>query len=228
MRSPALPLLCLALSACDGAGKRDGAFAIVFDGTSSSAEVDMSGAVFPGSFTVEAWVQADESVTYGLHPVLVWLGAFSLYADAEGAGLFTDGADLGGAQAGSGWMDGDPHHVAGTWDGESVSIYIDGERRGFGSATLGGAPGSTLYVGCWPEQGAVHDGLIDELRMSATVRYTDDFDPPTLPFEVDDDTLTLWHFDEGSGKVARDAAGQLNLSVDGVRWEAFAPSGDAR
>ncbi|MGQ0576686.1 MAG: PKD domain-containing protein [Pseudonocardia sp.] len=48
-------------------------------------------------------------------------------------------------------------------------------------------------------------GLVDELRLSTVVRYTGPFALPTGAFAVDGDTAALYHFDEGSGTVVRDA-----------------------
>lgn len=52
-------------------------------------------------------------------------------------------------------------------------------------------------------------GFVDELRVSSTVRYTADFQPPRR-FVSDVDTLALYHCDEGSGNVLIDASGRNN------------------
>ena len=38
-------------------------------------------------------------------------------------------------------------------------------------------------------------GAVDELRVSNTVRYTQNFAPPLAPFVSDNNTVSLWHFD---------------------------------
>lgn len=50
-------------------------------------------------------------------------------------------------------------------------------------------------------------GLFDELRLSATLRYTAAFTKPTGPFTTDSNTVGLYHFDEGGGAVANDSSG---------------------
>ena len=55
--------------------------------------------------------------------------------------------------------------------------------------------------GFWP-----FVGIVDEVRISNTARYLDDFDPPRR-FEPDKNTLALYHFDEGSGETVHDASG---------------------
>lgn len=57
-------------------------------------------------------------------------------------------------------------------------------------------------------------GLVDELRLSTTLRYTGPFEPPQR-FEPDADTAALYHFDEGSGTVVGDSSGRPDRS-DGV------------
>lgn len=52
---------------------------------------------------------------------------------------------------------------------------------------------------------------IDEVRISSIIRYTGSFAPPTAPFECDEHTLALWHFDEISGKTTfHDACGTFD------------------
>lgn len=49
-------------------------------------------------------------------------------------------------------------------------------------------------------------GWIDEVRLSNILRYDGNFTRPTAPFQPDEQTAALWHFDEGSGEVTFDAA----------------------
>ena len=61
-------------------------------------------------------------------------------------------------------------------------------------------------------------GLIDEVRISTTARYDREF-IPLVRFEPDRDTIALYHFDEGSGDVARDASGNGHHgTVRGAKW----------
>ena len=50
------------------------------------------------------------------------------------------------------------------------------------------------------------DGAFDELRISDTVRYTGDFDPPLGPFAVDEHTKALFHFDNSVDGLSRGGA----------------------
>ena len=44
--------------------------------------------------------------------------------------------------------------------------------------------------------------MIDEVRISNSVRYATAFTPDDSPFTVDENTVGLWHFDEGIGDIA--------------------------
>jgi len=49
---------------------------------------------------------------------------------------------------------------------------------------------------------ADHAGLfVDELRVSDVARYAESFEPPAAPFEPDEHTVVLSHFDDGAALV---------------------------
>ena len=112
------------------------------------------------------------------------------------------------------------YHIAYTWNSsDSMRIFIDGARsldiepNEPGEASLPVLGGlQEIVIG----SGAVNlldarfetfRGTIDEVRISATARYTSDFTPSAQPFTPDGFTVALWHFDEGTGDVADDATG---------------------
>jgi PKD repeat protein len=141
------------------------------------------------------------------------------------------------------------HHVAVT---RSVStgaivLFVDGVRE----AEVAGPPGDVSYPdGAVPESecggqpctgsdpyfviGAEkHDagpdypsfrGLVDELRLSTTIRYTGAFTPPRTRFTTDPETAALYHFDEGTGTVLIDSAGTTDRS-DGLLRVGGSPPG---
>jgi len=147
--------------------------------------------------------------------------------------------------------DGDWHHVAATREGNSgaLSLWVDGRLDG--SSDRGptgdisypddGVPGDYCDGPCVDSDpflvfGAEkHDagprypafsGWLDEVRISTVVRYEAEFERPTTPFEPDDVTVGLWHFDEGRGDIVRDgsqegsADGQIYFGgpYDAPRW----------
>lgn len=216
----------LSLLACNGDKEGvTGPQALEFAGQGSCATGEVAGAGFASEGTVEGWVQSTPDPLYRFNALFAWPGAFSLYQDPDGVIYFTDGLEGANGPSGFGdWMDGQLHHVAAQWfeDGDSA-LYLDGERLGTNTlATFGTEPDTTLHVGCWPGEEMVHEGVIDELRVSSVARYDEEgFDVPLGPFSMDDDTLVLWHFDEGEGDVATDDAVGVRLNLKQVEWVPF-------
>lgn len=168
--------------------------------------------VFVGSqMTYEFWMR--RSSTTDPEPLLRFSDA-----QANGFVIHTMGSSYLriNAHNGSGWgcldiptpnyLDGEWHHIAATFDNGVWKIWVNGEYCGSWSA--GGTPpaatnGFGFGSGWW---GYSYHGELDEMRVSSTVRYTTGFDPSER-FETDEDTVALWHFDEGDGTTAADASG---------------------
>ncbi len=99
------------------------------------------------------------------------------------------------------------YHVAAVYDGsgstnsDKVKIYINGVSQ---SLSFNGTIPSTLNdttdtvdLGYSPSDGySYYSGLIDEVRVSDSIRYSSNFTPSTSPFVRDSNTKLLLHFDE--------------------------------
>jgi hypothetical protein len=125
----------------------------------------------------------------------------------------------------TGIADGEWHHIAVTRDGTTgvLTLFVNGILDSSASGPAGDVSYRNGRSTQWPNDrflviGAEkHDydrsaypsfsGWIDELRISSVVRYKADFVPPTEPFTTDDDTVGLYHFDEGDGDQIADASG---------------------
>lgn len=91
--------------------------------------------------------------------------------------------------------DGRWHDLAMTWEPGLVSLYVDGRRVARNAITerMGAEPAGPLFIGGIPTSGMGCDGLIDEVRVSTTIR---EIKPKRPDEEFDaDDTLNLWTFD---------------------------------
>ncbi|MBL8860208.1 MAG: metallophosphoesterase [Planctomycetes bacterium] len=104
------------------------------------------------------------------------------------------------------------HHVAGVFDGAEVRFYVDGAlaatRTAKGRRTCNTLPlmiGADVTKQASPE--SFFDGVIDEVRISSTARYTAAFTPQRR-FEGDADTLLLLHMDGEVGPWSVDASGR--------------------
>ncbi len=118
------------------------------------------------------------------------------------------------------------HHVAATFDGTYVKLWMDGELKGSynrtGTITKNGNPikiggrGTSTATSTAPLE-----GYIDEVRLSNVVRYSGTtYDVPETEFTNDDNTLGLWHINEGNGTTLADASasGSNMTLVDGT-WQ---------
>ena len=124
------------------------------------------------------------------------------------------------------------HHLAMSYGGGSMKLYVDGSRR----ATAPGTdpvsnPTARVFIGAtqrterlapdadagdyfWPPM----PGAIGDVRMSAVDRYPADF-TPERHLTSDESTLALWHLDEGDGRVARDIGpNHLDGAIVGAAW----------
>ncbi len=99
-------------------------------------------------------------------------------------------------------------HLAGTFDGGSLALFVNGRRvaetPASGTRTRNELP---LYLGADPDGSGQASrsfrGWIDEVRLSTTARYTGDFEPARR-FEPDAETVLLFHADGIIGPLLPD------------------------
>jgi hypothetical protein len=121
--------------------------ALHFDGVVSQVLMARSATLEPANITAEAWVRAAASpgafryvMANGANSCLV--PSYGLYTGASGGLAFVVSAGeeinfTASPNAGAGIWDGAWHHVAGTFDGAMVRLYVDGTQVGAGTvATL--------------------------------------------------------------------------------------------
>ncbi|MBI2388508.1 MAG: hypothetical protein HYV09_02725 [Deltaproteobacteria bacterium] len=115
------------------------------------------------------------------------------------------------------------HHVAGcrvvSGSTATLTLYWDGALVGTasGPAAYVGTP-APVYVGgvTYGQDGLA--GVIDEIRISSTLRYSGPFTPQRR-FATDSSTVALWHLDEGVGTSSADASGAGHtLTLSSTSW----------
>ncbi len=91
------------------------------------------------------------------------------------------------------------HHLATVYDGKSISFYIDGNKvqskNLVQNKTVNGYFDNDDYPLYFGDKNNAKGFMLDEVRISQGVRYTDNFTPSSQPFTPDSSTLALWHFD---------------------------------
>ena len=115
-------------------------------------------------------------------------------------------------------------HLAAVIDNHEARLYFDGTtevRKGDivcrnGRSDVAVRIGATATLNTTKFWG--FHGIIDEVRISNIARYTEDFIPQRR-FEPDENTMALYHFDEGSGDVLKDSSGNgHDGKIVGATW----------
>jgi len=105
------------------------------------------------------------------------------------------------------------HHVAGVYDGDSLTIFVDGRAYGVidDEASPGIAPSTSSFrIGNFTESsGYGFDGQIDDVRIWNIARSESEIQEAMyLPLEGNEPGLVgYWKLDEGTGSTTADATG---------------------
>jgi len=161
--------------------------------------------------TIEMWVRDARPHTDLHNRPLIRCGALNIYRRINVGTYIYMGP---GHQTGMVLPQGRWVHLAATWrpstkeeGATEVALYIDGVRveTSFNRhiAPEAGWPGTELTIPA-AEAGV----FIDELRVSDIARYEGSFDRPEAPFEPDEHTLVLSHFDGDMAATVRGTAMQ--------------------
>ncbi|MGP0047665.1 MAG: LamG domain-containing protein [Solirubrobacteraceae bacterium] len=161
-----------------GGGRFQGG--LTFDGGTGAVDVPDSPALEGSTVTVSAWVRAAGSPGNFKYIVAkggngCCTGSYGLYTGPAGGLEFyvatSTTAYVQSPDAGSGVWDGQWHNVVGTFNGSTVSLYIDGRQVGSGTADSQpiqyGLPSSNdLLIGDYPScPGLDFTGSIDEVKV---------------------------------------------------------------
>jgi hypothetical protein len=141
--------------------------------------------------------------------------AFILYS-ANGAAAFTINLATSGVVTISGGTiaDNTVHHVAASYDGATVRLFVDGTMVAShaGTGTLVQATMEHVTLGApltSPAEGTLSNsyvgprGTIDSLRISNSAKYTANFTAPNAKLTNDGNTLALMNFDQQYGPATR-------------------------
>ena len=166
------------------------------------------------AITVEAWVYKDPSA--GTWSSVLGKSTSTSWNDGYGLAIFPDGklhffvgtysvGNAGADIAASTWT-----HVAGTWDGSTVRLYVNGvlanETAYAGPPAVTSAP---LSIGNGAGGTYNWRGQIDEVRIWNTARTAAQItaDAASAISGAPAGLVAAWHFDEASGNTLTDATG---------------------
>jgi mono/diheme cytochrome c family protein len=189
----------------------DGRFGKALDARRARAAWPSKRAYHRPPLTVECWARldgkagfnvlvADQPKESGDHWEIYTYaqgGDFSAYLPGYAPAEIRSGVDV---------TDGHWHYLAMGFDGGRVRLYVDARLVKDVAVTRQqtGGPSGPLYFGGYPPGRIGCDGLVDEVRISGTIRKI--VRVPDGPFAADAQTLGLWHFDRPEGDGFRDAS----------------------
>ncbi|MCA9138278.1 MAG: protein kinase, partial [Planctomycetales bacterium] len=177
--------------------------------------------------TIELWLQLASNDYIAHSQVLGFAHDMSIVTNANGVLDFQmaeTGSEDGPLQGTDNRGVNQPIHIAGVRDPElnEIRLYHDGKliqtspgeiQRGTGNLQI--ASKEYQWIGNEDHQ---FNGWIDEVRISRSVRYREDFTPQRR-FDQDAETTALYHFEEGTGDILKDSSGNGHHGkIIGAKW----------
>jgi hypothetical protein len=192
-----------------------GGSSALFDGTDDRLEIPYSTEWVGSAMTYEFWIRADNNAS---NP-----GIISFYSgDRAGFGVAwaeyddtikflgsSNGITTPTARSTTGTVTKNVwNHVAFVVTGNEVTAYLNGVKGTTGPyIPVAVSTGTPLKIASGTGISTTWSGTnflignLDEIRISNTVRYTDNFTPSTTPFVNDANTLLLLHMDGTNGST---------------------------
>ena len=185
---------------------QDGVFgkALKLDGKTYGEIADHDSLDIVDGITIEFWaiVEGGDSTQSGVEKGRSWgPGLYNLAANYHGSSTLLQFFDLpdqcDDENAGPGIQDGKWHFLAGTWDGKTIRLYIDGkleaEMKCAGELTPNADP---LFIGARGGQKRFLTGALDEIKVYnyalTEEELLQDMTDPTQAVDAKDKLATLW------------------------------------
>ncbi len=198
-----------------------------FDGVDDYVSIPSSGSHTTSSFTVEFWVKADDTpssydgvVDKGRSSSRNWYfltnsGSLEIiFGLGHTSGLSEIYIPLGDLQ----W-----HHIAGTYDGTTMTAYLDGVEVGSQSASMTTDASRAIRLGEWLSGVNPFNGHLDELRIWDAARDSSEIRSHMFMSLTGSESglVGYWNFDDGSGSTLDDAtsAGNDGSLNDSPNWK---------
>ena len=187
--------------------------ALEFDGTDNWVTVANAASLnSTTAISVTAWIKPDTNADdKGLFDNSTAFTGYNLYMDSSGSVAMYIGNTSAINPVGEyNFLDGTWFFFAGTWDGSTIRIYVNGVLEGTATRTSVLASTDTIDIGTYNSRTqSIVDGKMDEIRVynrglsAAEVRYLYNHGGPVAHYKMD----------EGSGSTAYDAS---NIANDGT------------
>ena len=178
--------------------------ALEFDGKTSGQIPDHASLDIVDGITIEFWaaIEGGEALQSGVEKGAAWVSGLYNLAALYNGGTILQFFDLpepcNDDNIGPSIQDGEWHFLAGTWDGEDILLYIDGELEAEmpckGELNPNDDP---LFIGARGGTGRFLTGAMDEIKMynyalTKEKLLQDMEEPITLHVNAHDKLATVW------------------------------------
>ena len=184
----------------------DGVFgqALEFDGKTSGQIPDHASLDIVDGITIEFWVivKGGEAIQSGVEKGVAWVSGLYNLAALYNGGTILQFFDLPDAcnddNIGPSIQDGEWHFLAGTWDGDDILLYIDGELEAEMPCKGELKPNDDpLFIGARGGSGRFLTGALDEIKMynyalTKAALLKDMEEPVSLHVDAHDKLTTVW------------------------------------
>lgn len=178
--------------------------AMAFDGKTSGQIPDHASLDITDGITIEFWamLEGGEAIQSGVEKGTAWVSGLYNLAALYNGGTILQFFDLPEAcnddNIGPSIQDGEWHFLAGTWDGDTIQLYIDGEMEAEmvckGKLIPNDDP---LFIGARGGSGRFLTGALDEVKVYNYALTKDELlldmeSPVPLHVDAQDKLATLW------------------------------------
>ncbi|MCY4570355.1 MAG: LamG domain-containing protein [Candidatus Poribacteria bacterium] len=178
--------------------------ALEFDGKTFGQIPDHASLDIVDGITIEFWatIEGGEALQSGVEKGVAWIAGLYNLAALYNGGTILQFFDLpevcNDDNIGPSIQDGEWHFLAGTWDGEDILLYIDGELEAEMPCKGELKPNNDpLFIGARGGSGRFLTGAMDEIKMYNYALTNEELlkdmeEPVTLHVNAQDKLTTVW------------------------------------
>ena len=185
--------------------------ALEFDGDNDYVSIPSDDTLNTLQFSVDFWVRTDNPGQYqgildkGRSTNSDWYFLTTASGNTEGV-IFGIGNGTSRNEISYSWNDTEWHHVAGTYDGTTMKLYVDGYLKGAETYSYSSTI-NNIVIGSRRDQTYHYDGKLDEISIWDDARTINEIrNNMHLSFDqFSTGILGYWQFNDGSGTIAADS-----------------------